>query len=124
MESHGYVRLSRVGRFVIAPIVRVDYDFEIVVCLACSIGDEHDVLALLTHVVGGLRLENGDPKRWVRLLERGYCNAGVLDMVVEAVVGKWFAFPGLLQDLQRLSKAGPLLPGSNVEPLEFVLQIA
>ena len=124
MEGHGYVRLSRVGRFGIAAIVRVDYDLEIVFCLACGIGDEHDVLALLTHVIGSLRLEDGDPKRRVRLLERDNRNAGVLDMVIEAVVGKWFAFPGLHQDLQCLIKAGPLLPGSNVEPLEFVLQIA
>src|SRR5881227_1894493 len=110
MESHGYVRRSCMACFGIAAIVRVDYDLEIVFCLACGIGDEHDVLALLAHVVCSLRLEDGDPKRWVRLLERGYCNAGVLDMVVEAVVGKWFAFPGLHQDLQRLIKSGPLLP--------------
>src|SRR5437660_12389018 len=105
MESHGYVRLSRVGRFGIAAIVRADYDLEIVFCLACGIGDEHDVLALLIYVVGGLRLEDGDPMRWVRLLERSNRNAGVLDMVVAAVVGKWFAFPGLHQDLQGFSKA-------------------
>src|SRR6266571_4493741 len=60
----------------------------------------------------------------MRLLERGHCNAGVFDVVVEAVVGKWFALPGLHHNLQCFIKAGPLLPGCKVEPLEFVLQVA
>src|ERR1051326_3362307 len=98
MKSHGYIRLTRVGRFGKAAIVRVDYDLEIVFCLTCSIGNEHDIVALLPYVVGCLRLENGDPEWRMRLLERGNRDAGVLNMVIEAVIGKWFAFPSLHQD--------------------------
>ena len=61
---------------------------------------------------------------WVRLLKRGHRNPGVLDVVVEAVIGKWFTLPGLHHNLQRFVKASPLLPGCKIEPLEFVFQIA
>src|SRR5579864_1092093 len=124
MKSHGYVRLARVACFSIAAIIRIDYDLEIVFCLTCGIGNEHDVVALLPYMVGCLRLEDGDPERRVRLLERGNRDAGVLNMMIEAVVGKWFALPGLHQDLQCFIEAGALLPWPNVESLKFVLQVA
>ena len=45
-------------------------------------------------------------------------------MVVEAVIGKWFTFPGLHHDFQRFVKTGTFLPGCKVKPLEFVFQVA
>ena len=102
----------------------VDHALEVVFRLAGCIGDEHDILALLAYVVSSLLTEDCDPKRWVRLLKRGHRNPGVLDVVVEAVIGKWFTLPGLHHNLQRFVKASPLLPGCKIEPLEFVFQIA
>src|ERR1700694_1597480 len=60
----------------------------------------------------------------MRLLEREHRNAGMLDMVVEAMIRKWFTLPSLHHNLQRFVKASPLLPRGKIEPLEFVLQIA
>ena len=73
----------------------VDDVLQIVDFLARRVRDQHNVSALLADIVGGIRTENGDPECWMWLLDGCYCDACVLHMVVEAVIGERFAFPGL-----------------------------
>src|SRR5579864_9005770 len=102
--------------------VLIDDVLEIVDLLTGRVRDEHDVPALLPHIVCSIRTENCNPQFW--FLDGCYCNACILNVMVETVIGERFSIPGLYHDIECLVEAGPLLPGAHVEAVELKLQIA
>lgn len=93
MEGHSHVGRLRAARTCFGKTsgMLVDDIFEIVDLLTGRIRDEHNVPTLLPHIVCSICTENRNPERRMRFLDGSYCDARVLDVMVEAVIGERLA---------------------------------